>query len=173
MNIQILQVYIHPKHMKKRKAFDTEQSLIIFSKSNRNASHKIVKDGISRLFSHKNPGNSLSVEGLSHQFWFPWFNTRGKCFLREAVSLAALCSWSAWYQWEFRRHVIRGIGLFWAVGKRSCLLLLPKTDTKDTKDFYYTCHIRWSKLKMELKPPLWNKRLFVCFKGILCCVTWN
>lgn len=68
MNIQIFQVYIHPKHMKKSKAFGTEQSLIIFSKSNRNASYKRVKDGISRLFSRKNPGNSLSVEGLSHQF---------------------------------------------------------------------------------------------------------
>lgn len=54
--------------MKKSKAFGTEQSLIIFSKSNRNASYKRVKDGISRLFSRKNPGNSLSVEGLSHQF---------------------------------------------------------------------------------------------------------
>ena len=32
MNIQILQVYIHPKHMKKSKAFGTEQSVIIFSK---------------------------------------------------------------------------------------------------------------------------------------------
>lgn len=156
MKILTLQIYIHLSIWSKiNKAFCTKQSLTIFSKGNRNASHENSKGdnhSISRLFSYKNPGNfhifketfpSVLIPMISHSWKFP----QRSSFFGNFMLMIFLVSIGATQTCQ------QGNGPLLGNGKRSCLLLLPKINTEDTKDFYYTCHIRWSKLKMKLKSP--------------------
>lgn len=89
-----------------------------------------------------------SLEGLSTRF-----DSHDFTLMEISSEKEFLCQTHAHDHLSINRHVSRGTGLFWAEGKRSCLPLLPKINTENTKEFYYTCHTWWSKSKMKLKSP--------------------